>query len=66
VDAAMEEMLQMWMGCEPSSGGGVLSYVVAPEGSQTAAEGVFASWGRPTDKRRQKRSTERCEMKMDF
>jgi hypothetical protein len=36
MDGATEEMLHMWMRCEYSSGGGVLPYVVAPEGSQTA------------------------------
>jgi hypothetical protein len=45
----MREVLHMWMGCEYASGGGVLPYVVAPEGSQTAAEEVFPSWGWPTD-----------------
>jgi hypothetical protein len=50
MDGAMTEMLQMWMQFESSSTGGVLLYAVGPEGSKGAAEGVFSSWGRPTER----------------
>jgi hypothetical protein len=55
----------MWMQFESSSTGGVLLYAVGPEGSKGAAEGVFPSWGRPTDKRQQKLLMKRYEMKID-
>jgi len=38
MDDRMEEMLQIWMQFKPSSCGGVLLYVRAPEGSKGAGD----------------------------
>jgi hypothetical protein len=77
----MTEMLHMWMGCRDSLARDKTRVYPWREARQTAAEGVFPSWGRPTDKKRrkedrtciravvrkrqQKSFTERYEMKIE-